>query len=135
MTFLSRIWPKKWVATAIVVATILYLTLVPKPLPDDISLEIPGLDKVVHAIMFGGLAFVASLDLARRSKTFCPLSKMSLIAVASAATLFGGVVEFLQQSMQLGRGGDIIDFAADCIGAFVAVMIAKRILNRAPMSS
>ena len=61
-----NLWPKRWIATALVLLLILYLTLVPRPLPNT-NIEIPGLDKLAHAIMFGVLAFVTSIDMARRN--------------------------------------------------------------------
>lgn len=52
--------------TAIVTAAVLYLTLVPKPLPDNDIEWFEGADKVVHAIMMLGITGSLGLDYMRR---------------------------------------------------------------------
>ena len=96
-----------WVLTGIIVTLIAYLTLVPRPLPDvDIKL-FPGVDKVVHAIMFGALSGAILLDWSRR-RSFKSLTLM-----------IGGIA-----FVGLGRGCDQWDFAADCVGAFIGVSVS-----------
>lgn len=51
--------------TAIVTAAVLYLTLVPKPLPDNDIEWFEGADKVVHAIMMLGITGSLGLDYMR----------------------------------------------------------------------
>lgn len=124
-----RIWPKRWIATVLVVLAILYLTLVPRPLPDT-DIELPGLDKLVHAVMFGGLAFVACVDVSNRhSRLFVPLSVRASWLVAAAVALFGGAVEVAQDAMAMGRGGDVLDFLADCGGIAVGVVVARKMIR------
>lgn len=129
ITGLMKIWPKRWISTALVVLAILYLTLVPRPLPDN-NIDIPGLDKAVHAVMFGGLAFVACIDMAMRGRgryAFLPSRRAWGVAIAVAA--FGGAVEIAQQSMGAGRSGDVWDFAADCAGMAIGILSATGALR------
>lgn len=124
-----QIWPRRWVATALVVLAILYLTLVPRPLPDN-DIDIPGLDKVVHAVMFFGLAFVATIDSSRRGKRFYrPTNPRSLIVIAILVVVFGGAIEIAQDLMNMGRGGDILDFIADCVGACFGTWLGSLVIN------
>lgn len=119
-----KIWPKRWISTALVVLAILYLTLVPRPLPDN-DIDIPGLDKAVHAVMFGGLAFVACIDAAMRGRgQYGTLPSRRVWGVAIAVAAFGGAVEIAQQSMGAGRSGDVWDFAADCAGVAIGILSA-----------
>ncbi len=113
-----------WMFTVIVVIAILYLTLVPRPLPDmDIPL-FPGIDKIVHAIMMMGMMWCICLDLAR-SHIAAQIRPTKKLAIAFVATvIFGGVIELLQGCMGLGRGEDIYDFLADAIGAFIGLITA-----------
>ncbi len=122
-------WPP-WILTIIVSLAILYLTLVPQPLPDDTPKLFPGADKVVHALMFGGLTFVILLDRQRRENyrlngadsqnTFWqPLSKKFVWTVAAVSALAGIIIECLQWVMGLGRGFEVGDILADTIGSFV----------------
>jgi len=123
-----NIWPKRWIATALVVLCILYLTLVPRPLPDN-DIDIPGLDKVVHAVMFGGLAFVAVIDLARkRNRCYRRPTSRRLMLVSLSVALFGGAVEIAQEAMDMGRGGDIYDFLADVAGIVAGIFLSRKII-------
>ena len=129
-----NLWPKRWIATALVLLFIFYLTLVPRPLPDT-NIEIPGLDKLAHAIMFGVLAFVTSIDMARRNRNdIRTLSNSTIIYISLIVAFVGLLIEILQQLMQLGRGGDLLDFIADIIGIIIASIITvnflKSLLNK-----
>lgn len=109
----------RWVLTAVCTALILYLTLVPKPLPDN---DIPfweHTDKIVHAFMFGSLYACLFLDLWRGRN---PGGRRSWLAVIPVIAL-GGLIELLQQAMKLGRGGDIADFVADFAGIVLALFL------------
>ena len=133
-----NLWPKRWIATALVLLLILYLTLVPRPLPNT-NIEIPGLDKLAHAIMFGVLAFVTSIDMARRNRNdIRTLSNSTIIYISIIVAFVGLLIEILQQLMQLGRGSDLLDFIADIIGIIIASIITvnflKSLLNK-PLDS
>lgn len=133
-----NLWPKRWIATALVLLFVFYLTLVPRPLPNT-NIEIPGLDKLVHAIMFGVLVFVTCIDMARRNRNdIRRLSIFTIINISVIVAFVGLLIEILQQLMQLGRGGDLLDFIADIIGIIIASIITvnflKSLLNR-PLNS
>jgi hypothetical protein len=49
---------------------------------------------------------------------------MVLLCFAVASSLFGGVIELLQDAMGLGRGGDVWDFCADTVGALFFAAIS-----------
>ena len=124
-----NLWPKRWIATALVLLLILYLTLVPRPLPNT-NIEIPGLDKLAHAIMFGVLAFVTSIDMARRNRyVIRTLSNSTIIYISIIVAFVGLLIEILQQLMQLGRGSDLLDFIADIIGIIIASIITVNFLK------
>lgn len=119
MRFLLRV--PRWVVSSVCFVLICYLTLVPKPLPDN---DIPfweHTDKVVHAIMFGAMYVCLYLDIWRGRRPVA--RKRWLLALPVAA--FGGIIEVIQQAMAMGRGGDFLDFAADCAGIIIAALVAK----------
>lgn len=126
--FVAAYWP-----TMIVVAVILYATLFPDPMPVDDMELIPGMDKLIHAIMFGGLVGAVAFDYSRSHDIACP-ARRTMVLFAVCALIFGGVIELLQDAMGLGRGAEWADFAADSLGALVAYFTApfaiKRVLNR-----
>ncbi|MDE7385953.1 MAG: VanZ family protein [Muribaculaceae bacterium] len=120
--FLTRL--PAWTFTVVIMAAICYLTLVPRPLPDIDMPMIPGLDKVVHGIMFGALAGAICLDVARKRG----LNQLTVILLAIAfvvASLAGGAIELLQSAMNQGRSCELPDFVADVAGALLAVMVAR----------
>lgn len=107
--------------TAVVVSVILYLTLLPQPLGEEDFPLFDGADKVVHFIMFGGLTGTFIFDRWRIDKV---LSLRGALLTALCSAVFGGVIEWLQYAMDLGRtGNDIYDALANTLGAFAAVPI------------
>lgn len=112
--------------TIAVTAAVLYLTLDPNPLPDNHIHLFPGADKVVHGIMMTGIVWAATIDraryCARHKKSNPPKAPLTLYLVATI--LFGGLIELLQLAMDMGRGAEWTDFAADSIGAFAAYIIS-----------
>ncbi|MCM1066667.1 MAG: VanZ family protein [Muribaculaceae bacterium] len=122
LKFISRWWP-----TMIVVAVIIYATLSAKPVGDmELSL-IPHLDKLIHAIMFGGLFSAICFD---RCRAGLSLSTSVLLLTALASAVAGGLDELAQSAMHNGRQGDFIDLAADCAGIAVAFFTAPPVIRR-----
>lgn len=114
-----------WTLTIVVSLLILYLTLVPKPLPEVDIPMFPGADKLVHAIMFGSLTGALGLDLARGRGGLDGLTPRRLVGFAIIATLAGGIIELLQAWMNLGRGCEIWDLVADGAGAVIAACVTR----------
>lgn len=116
-----------WTFTTIVFVAILYLTLMPDPLPDNDIELFPHADKVVHAIMFGGMYFVAYFDRYRQKLKRTSEGNVSVyyvIAVALSVVAFGGVIELAQSAMGAGRSADWLDFAADTAGVILSMVIS-----------
>ncbi len=107
--------------TAAVVVLILYLTLLPDPFGEESVPSFPGMDKVAHFMMFGGLTGTFIYD---RWRICSPLRPSGALAVALASTALGLLVEWLQDTMHLGRtGNDPLDALANTCGAFLAVPV------------
>lgn len=121
-----------WTLTIITIAVILWMTLAPHPLGDEDIPLFPGADKLVHAIMFGGLTIVALLDITRRQR-WRPVPARCLWFVAILASLLGVLIEICQWKMGLGRSFEWADIAADTAGAFLCALLwlsaAPRILH------
>lgn len=122
--------------STIVVLAILWLTLARAPLGDVSMPHIPGLDKVVHACMFGGLMFALEFDGFKwRAKRRCLIGEAALVGWGTAAKMalavivFGGVVELLQDAMKMGRGGDWFDWIADAVGVVVALAVSPVVVS------
>jgi VanZ family protein len=77
----------------------------------------PESDKVVHIVLFGGLAALWAWSLrAWRGR--------ALVVVAAAVALYGGLLE-LAQGLTTYRTADWNDFFADAIGCAVAGALVR----------
>lgn len=124
---ITKPWP--WTFTAIVLGVILWLTLGKPPAPDEDVHLWEHTDKIVHAIMFGGLYYTLWFDYLRKHNIIEPrrFSWSSLLfGVFSIAV--GGIVEIIQPSFN--RTCDIMDFIADSAGVTVAWIVTPFFLPR-----
>lgn len=120
----------------VVVAAILWLTLAPHPLPDSSVPMFEHADKIVHALMFGGLVFALLFDqelYVRRHRGRGAGShrrnfRFLLISVVSSA-VFGAVIELLQGWMGMGRGCELWDFIADFAGSLLSAVISPYVVS------
>lgn len=115
-TLLKHYWP-----TMCVAAVILYATLSNDPMPDVDMPLIPHLDKLIHAIMFGGLCGAWYFDLYRTGHALTVRTKL---LVAAACAVAGGADEIFQLCFTADRAGEWLDWAADITGIAVAYFAA-----------
>lgn len=117
---------RKWWPTALVVAVIAYATLSSNPVGAESIPLFPGADKLIHAIMFGGLFAAIVFDLRRDGKK---ADTQWLCIIAAIALAAGALDELTQELMRNGRKGDILDLAADAVGIAVAYFTAPPVIN------
>jgi len=85
-----------------------------------------GNDKLAHLLAYAAIAFLLVLS-ARRS----PNRVTRLLFSLTATTLYGVAIEFVQQFT--GREFDVMDMAANAIGALIGTLlglVARRIVSR-----
>ncbi|HEX7457474.1 MAG TPA: VanZ family protein [Ginsengibacter sp.] len=107
-----------------------FLVLVLTCLPGNDLPKIGWLDKIyfdkwVHIGMFGGLTFL-----------FCwPFYKSQFsnrqrlyyfIKITIAVSIWGLTIEFIQKFYVTGRSFDLLDWAADSLGAFIAFLFCRK---------
>ena len=108
--------PERWlwaVAAIAWAALIFFLSSVPSgdggvDLPD-----IPGADKVAHAVSFG----ILTVLLAQALKATGNLTSLVLAVLLASAY---GVTDELHQRFTPGRDPDVLDWVADTVGAVLA---------------
>lgn len=122
-TFIADFWP-----SMLTLAVILYATLAKDPVGAEELPPIPHIDKLIHAVMLGGLLSAVAFDMSRKSKH--RLSKKTLWILFACVCAFGLADEALQAIPSIGRGCDPADFAADCFGALVALWLAPMAITR-----
>lgn len=82
--------------------------------------SIPHLDKLVHMSMYFGLSFTLWLDLFRY-KIVQP--GLGWTIAFGLPCIIGGVFELIQDQFTTYRGGDWLDFLANCTGALIASLL------------
>lgn len=123
---------RRWWPSTLTLALVLWLTLTPDPAPD---VELPSwlgehADKIVHAIMFGGLTGAFIFDYKRRlPRAPRPLDTGFTSALAIAMIVFSVFDEWLQGAMGLGRSADVWDIGADLLGIAVGLLLAPPVCN------
>ncbi len=80
--------------------------------------SVPGLDKVVHALIFAVLAGTARWRFGDR---------LPLLAVVAAYAVGS---ELVQGALLRERSGDPYDVVADLVGALAGWLLARRLLGR-----
>jgi VanZ family protein len=87
--------------------------------------KIPLFDKWVHAALFGGLTFLFCWPFYRSS--FNAKERLHyFIKIAISASILGLAFEFIQKYFIAGRDYDLLDWAADSLGALIAYWFCKR---------
>jgi VanZ family protein len=107
------------------------LTLMPgKDVPEVGWLDkIPNFDKLVHAGLFGALAFLFSLPYFKSPSS--QRQKLNhFIRITLAVIIWGITVEFLQKYFIPGRDFELLDWAADSLGAVIALWLSIRITKQ-----
>ena len=79
---------------------------------------LPHMDKIAHAVLFGVLAFL--LFRAFRRDLLCGVTAAAVLSFVLTA-LYGATDEW-HQSFVSQRHADLLDWAADCFGAFLGVL-------------
>lgn len=98
-------------------ATILILIGILMPSSDIPSVGIPHIDKVVHCGMFG------TLTLCMYGEYYYKNKKYPKEILAIGIVLLYAVLTELLQKLASGRSCDVMDWIADSIGTFLAVLV------------
>lgn len=121
MLYYLRKYPLTWT----VIAVILYLSFF-KPPQTDME-EIPGIDKIAHICMYGGLCFLQWIEYLRIHST------IHWKKIISGAIVFpialSGCIELVQTYCTEHRGGEWMDFAANTTGILLAALVGYYILR------
>lgn len=121
----------RWWPTLLTLLAVLWLTLAPDPVPDTGVTLFPNADKVVHAIMMGGLASALFFDYRRpvcHVEHALTWRKAAMLALCVA--IFAAIDEWAQGAMAIGRTSDFHDLLADWAGIILATVSVPPMLNK-----
>lgn len=107
-------------------------------LPKTSMITIPHFDKIVHFGMF----FIMGIFLFAEISIQTKLKRTSITSVILLViTIYGGIIEYLQQNYFTNRSGDYWDLIADILGGIIAIILypwlkiqKDFLLNRKPFS-
>ena len=116
---------KKYPLTLLTIAVILYLSFFKPPQTDTV--QIPGLDKLAHTCMYGGLCFLLWIEYLRIHRSI-NWRRMFTRGILFPIAL-SGVIELLQAYCTGHRGGEWLDFAANSLGVILAALVGFYILQ------
>jgi VanZ family protein len=85
------------------------------------KVQLPGLDKLVHIVIYAMLAFLWMKSLRIKDK------KKQVLGVFTTVVLFGISIEWIQGALIEGRSGDGYDAIANSIGAGLGIVISRRL--------
>ncbi len=95
---LRSFWP-----TGLTLLLVLWLTLAPDPLPKDTPELFPGVDKLVHAVMMGGITGAIIFDIKRTTARQKTIPVRTIVIVCLAVAAFSFADEVAQSLMGLGQ--------------------------------
>jgi len=93
--------------------------------PEAPWMPIPDFDKLVHAGLFGGIVFWFCMPFKKAGMQ--RRDKLHLFFKLTIATILWGITtEFIQKFFIAGRQFDMLDWAADSLGAVIAFFVSKK---------
>lgn len=78
-------------------------------------------DKLIHFLMYFLYTSMMIFEISRSNSIALKKSGMFWLS-GGVAFFFGGIIEFLQSGMCIGRTGDVFDMCANCTGIFFALV-------------
>ena len=119
---------KSYYKSAIALIIVLFLSLTPGSSVKEVPLiDIPHFDKLIHISMYFFLAITLIYN--TLIKTKIPTLKIKL-SVFVFCIIIGGIIEILQENFIEMRSGDFYDFIANSTGAFLGIIISKKLLTK-----
>ena len=119
---------KRYPFSLIIILVIIYLSFFKPPTIERIPL-FPGIDKVVHFCMYGGLSGILWLEFLWNHRTGGMVMRHAWIGAVTCPIAMSGLVEILQAYCTVNRSGDWLDFVANCCGVLAATLFAWFVLR------
>ncbi len=108
---------------------VLFLMCLPgNELPETDWLHINYFDKIMHIGVFAFLGFLFSWPFYKSGVSKAE-RKNYFIKIALSVSIWGLTTEFIQKYIVIGRSFDLMDWAADSIGALIALLFTKKFMT------
>lgn len=105
----------------IILLVVTLLSLIPSStLPEKETINIPNLDKIIHFIMYLTLSFSILLNYFYKNTK---ISTLTFVLIALFISIYGIIIEIIQEIFIYGRSGNIYDVLANISGCLLAIFI------------
>ncbi len=119
---------RKYPLSLCIILAVTYLSFF-KPPTEINEIDIPYFDKLAHVCMYFGMAGMLWVEFLRAHRRDHQPLWHAWVGALVCPVLFSGVVELLQEYCTTYRGGDLLDFAANTLGAVLAALIGYFIVR------
>jgi VanZ family protein len=116
---------RKNIFSILVALVILYLSLANSSTFDEVPIEIPNFDKLVHVLMYFGLMSVIMIE---NRKSLITARRIFLISLVPL--IYGILMEVLQGSVTSTRTASVFDALADAAGILLAILAGSIVLKK-----
>ncbi len=116
---------KKYPISLCIIISIFYLSFFTPPQTE--MNEIPGIDKLIHTCMYGGLCLIIWFEYLQSHRSI-HLIKVCIWGII-APIIMSGIIELMQAYCTESRSGEWLDFYANSLGAVIAALIGFNILR------
>ncbi len=123
---MKKILAKSFPFSYLIVAVVLYLSFFNPP-STDLD-EIPNIDKVVHILMYAGVAGVVWLEYLFHYRSQFNL-RLIVVLGWLLPILMSGCIELGQEYLTTNRSGDWFDFLSNATGATLAALFAYYVVR------
>ena len=108
-----------------VVISLTFLLLLPgNDLEASSWWETYKIDKLVHIVTFSILSLSTSITLSKL-RVLIDTNYRLMTIILVVCTIFGTILEFLQQELRVGRSAELLDIVADCVGVLLGFVIFR----------
>jgi len=119
---------RKYPLSLLIILAVIYLSFFKPPTMD--MPKFPGLDKLAHFCMYGGLSGMLWFEFIwnHRKEAYIPFLR-GFIGASLCPVLFSGIIELLQEYITTYRGGEWLDFLANTCGVLIATLFTWYVLR------
>lgn len=118
---------KRYPISLTIIVIVIYLSFF-RPPSVEIG-RIPGIDKLAHICMYGGLSGMLWFEFLRNHRKYDEVMWHAWVGAVLCPVMMSGLIELLQQYCTSYRGGDWFDFLANSVGVTLATLFAYFVMR------
>lgn len=118
---------KRYPISLFIIVVVIYLSFF-RPPSVEIG-KIPGIDKLAHVCMYGGLSGMLWFEFLRNHRKYDEVMWHAWVGAVLCPVMMSGLIELLQEYCTSYRGGDWFDFLANSVGVTIATLFAYFVMR------